>query len=128
MRIPNRPTPEGRELGRCLARFAEQALHELAQTGIPDARCHTCAFRLGTVPNGCPTTLMDALKCVMEHTPFDCHEAATPCFGWLAMLAASPESPPAQAPWGFESEPGAYDDTPWIDRAKAVGLLEQEEA
>lgn len=70
----NVPTPEGRQLGAQLARLADKSEAEmLAEQGMAPVRCKSCAFRLGTFPNGCPTTVMDALKCVMEAVPFYCH-------------------------------------------------------
>lgn len=79
---PNLPTDEGRALGRELARLCdgEAAAH-------PDApeRCHDCAFRLGTPPNGCAPTLMDAMKCAIEGEPFLCHIDGKACAGWALM-------------------------------------------
>jgi hypothetical protein len=83
----NLPTPEGRELGREMARL----------TGDPDEAgcCHDCAFRLGTDPNGCGPTLMDALKCVVEGVPFNCHVNAGPCAGFVAWRQAFRTAPAA---------------------------------
>ena len=65
--VENLRTEQGAELGRHLARFAEV---EIEKTGV-DNRCETCAFRRGDhLANGSPETLMTALKCVMERTPF----------------------------------------------------------
>ena len=81
--IPNFTTPEGRELGRHMARLCDVEL-----LGKPDRRCATCAFRAGDhLANGSPITLMCALKCSLEGTPFYCHEADRPCAGWSAMHA-----------------------------------------
>ncbi|MGH7946165.1 MAG: hypothetical protein ACREF9_14300, partial [Opitutaceae bacterium] len=82
----NRCTPEGRELGALLVRLSQPEIARLAAEGEPDERCPSCAFRLGTVPNGCPQTMLDAVKCIAEFTPFYCH-ATTPrytkiCHGW----------------------------------------------
>jgi hypothetical protein len=100
--VPNRPTDAGRALGRELARLADHAEAE-SLTRFPNsgARCRTCAFRLGTVPNGCELTLMDALKAVIEQFPFMCHETiaqgakihcvgngASLCAGWATMISA----------------------------------------
>ncbi len=93
--IPNRPTPEGRELGKHMARLCDQEL-----AGKRDGRCDTCAFRSGDhVANGSPETLMDALKCSLEGTPFWCHEHDRPCAGWQAMRTHKGEQ--LQAPWDF---------------------------
>jgi len=111
---PNLPTPEGRELGANLARFCDAAEIEKrkAYPNFPK-RCGTCAFRLGTIPNGCHETQMDALKCVMERVPFICHEYIAaeplivngrPCAGWAMMRD---DSPPVEAFWPFSDEAGA---------------------
>jgi hypothetical protein len=64
---------------------------------------------LGTVPNRCLPTVMDALKCVLEQEPFYCHEAPPDaagdptrlCRGWVAAMAELPEgTPPLRVPWG----------------------------
>lgn len=86
----NLPTPEGAELGRHLARFADQ---EEAKFADPPKRCHDCAFRAGTIPNGCEQTLMDAVKCTFEGEPFYCHngmrdgEPTRLCAGYLLLRA-----------------------------------------
>jgi hypothetical protein len=90
--VPNEPCADGWAAGAHLARFAEQAIGN-----GPDRRCEDCAFRKGTDPNGCVSTVMDALKCVMERTPFLCHheDAAgnlPPCAGWVAMVHAPEEA------------------------------------
>lgn len=82
-----RVTPEGRAAGEQLVRLTEPAIEMLAAEGEPDERCRSCAFRLGTVPNGCAQTQLDALKCVVENIPFMCHQAdrkSLPCHGWFA--------------------------------------------
>ena len=105
MLIPNRPTEEGRLLGKELARLTDKAeLEAVAKFPNTTVRCRTCAFRLGTVPNGCPGTVMDALKCVMEGTQFNCHEdTSLPCMGWIAAryeLCRSRQEP-MKTPWEF---------------------------
>jgi hypothetical protein len=61
--VQNVATPEGRELGRELARMADG---EFARTGR-DSRCETCAFRLGDhAANGSVASLMSAVKCIAE--------------------------------------------------------------
>lgn len=83
----SRVTPEGRVLGAQLVRLTEATSDRLVQEGEPDTRCVSCAFRLGTVPNGCPQTGMDATKAVLEGTPFlgqlRLAERGT-CHGWYA--------------------------------------------
>jgi hypothetical protein len=102
----NRPTPLGIELGKQLARFADAAEAEQKKS-FPNLkeRCKTCAFRLGTIPNGCSETLMDALKCVMEFHDFMCHETmhnGEPqgvCQGWLLMCSQSKGR--IEVPWDY---------------------------
>ncbi len=106
----NTPTPEGREAGAELARLIATAApeHYARFPDDPDL-CKSCAFRAGTQPNGCPSTVMDALKCVMEMSPFMCHEQpdpqaedARPCMGWaIAMCSLGPDARPVDAPWEF---------------------------
>lgn len=91
--VPNEATDEGRALGRELARLCDGEL-----AGKTDDRCPTCAFRLGDhVANGSPATLMSAVKCMAERTPFWCHEHDRPCAGWLAMRA--PPEMVREMPW-----------------------------
>ena len=101
----NRPTPEGRALGEQMARLISEPIMQIALQGEPDARCSSCAFRQGTIPNGCPETQMDALKCVMEGTPFYCHmkEPRETCHGWYAgRYAVRGET--RRCPWKFTTE------------------------
>lgn len=94
---PNRPSTEGRLLGEQLARLTDKAeLEALARFPNHARRCKSCAFVAGTLPNGCLPTVMDALKCVIDGTPFHCHQQfddnGTPtdlCAGWaMASMAA----------------------------------------
>ncbi len=109
----NRVTPEGTELGRHMARLIAPVIERLEREGEPDERCNSCAFRLGTVPNGCPQTQMDALKAVMEHTPFLCHQSPKVkgkytklCHGWYAARVESRERGllPIVCPWEFSKD------------------------
>lgn len=89
----NRVTPAGQELGAEMVRLTTPAIAQLVAEGEPDARCASCAFRLGTVPNGCAQTQLDVFKAVMEGTVFYCHGHAdetptTPCHGWYAARVA----------------------------------------
>jgi hypothetical protein len=85
-----RTTHAGRALGAELARLTNPTIFHLSLEGEPDTRCSSCAFTLGTVPNGSPQATMDALKCVMEGVPFYCHVKRHPsgaretCHGWYA--------------------------------------------
>lgn len=106
----NLPTDEGRELGVQLARIADRAAERWQdQLGFVPVRCGSCAFRAGTVPNGCLPTLANAVKCAVENDPFKCHEfkgwrdgsgePVTTCAGY--MLAQSEMRGIGEAPWQF---------------------------
>lgn len=102
-KIPNFPTPEGRELGE---RLADMVDDEARQNQDAPLRCSTCAFRKGTMPNGSEATLCDAIKCVVEKdVTFDCHERpGVPCAG-AALLAKRMETVPGiKIPWGYSND------------------------
>ncbi len=83
----SRVCPQGQALGAQLVRLTEPWVAALASQGEPDMRCKSCAFRAGTVPNGCLQTQMDALKAVVEDVPFLCHQhdrQGSICHGWFA--------------------------------------------
>lgn len=93
----HRVTPEGKLLGQQMAKLyaiAEKRLHCSAEV-IPRThltelteRCRTCAFRAGTVPNGCAQTQLDISKCVSEGIPFYCHQhQGQLCRGWVVTRA-----------------------------------------
>ena len=85
---PNLPGPAGIKLGGHLARFADA---EAAKRADAPKRCHDCAFRAGTAPNGCAQTLLDALKCLVEGGPdFDCHIKPGVCAGYALLKEATP--------------------------------------
>jgi hypothetical protein len=96
--VPNVPTPEGRMLGRELARLADIEEAKLRkQFPRLQPRCDDCALRSGTDPNGCVETLMDVIKCVVEQERvFYCHKGVKDgqpkrmCagFGFLASTSA----------------------------------------
>lgn len=98
-------------MGAQLARLTEPWIKRLAAQGEADARCKSCAFTPGTVPNGCLQTQLDALKAVVENVPFLCHQhdrKGSPCHGWFAaqvgMRAAEKRKGPfqhAKVPWEF---------------------------
>ncbi len=92
--VPNLPTPEGRLLGAELARLTDVEEARVRER-FPrhHRRCNDCAFRAGTDPNGCPETLMDAVKALAENVPFYCHKAFTPegaprllCAGYAILM------------------------------------------
>lgn len=68
--VLNVPTEAGEAMGEQLARFFVQ---EKLAKGADDNRCHDCAFRLGSYPNGCAQTVMDALESCLGGEPFYCH-------------------------------------------------------
>lgn len=97
--IRNEPTEEGRKLGEKLARFVRQA-----RVADPTLRepCFDCAFRKGAAPNAMPATLMNALKCALEKSPFYCHLTYDDgkerlCAGWEALV--DKHAPELIAPW-----------------------------
>ncbi len=99
-----RCTPEGREIGANLVRLTEPVILSVQKEGEEDDRCPTCAFRLGTVPNGCPQTMLDAVKAVIEGVPFMCHhKKGNVCHGWYAArIAMGGRS--GSAPYPFSHE------------------------
>lgn len=113
---PNLPTPEGRLLGEQLARLTDIEEERLRER-FPKMhrRCGDCALRLGTVPNGCPETLMDVVKAVVERVPFYCHKAITEdgqprilCAGYAALVnsdALSPSCSPLVSPSSRSTPP-----------------------
>lgn len=46
---------------------------KLANSVDPKGACHGCAFRLGSVANQCPSTMMDAVWCQTDVHQFMCH-------------------------------------------------------
>lgn len=111
----NRTTPEGRNLGEQIARLCDVEALKLMREGEwnHDERCASCAFRKGTVPNGCPQTLMDAMKCLMEKVPFHCHVGekgeAEVCSGWFASMQAIKDKPKTKCDWEFSPHDVGYD-------------------
>lgn len=103
----HRVSPEGEVFGASMARIAEKIIAYAATRGLPDQRCASCAFRPGTVPNGCLQTQNDAFKAVLEGVPFMCHASPNNsdyCYGWAAARCALykaglPKSIPV--PWDF---------------------------
>jgi hypothetical protein len=107
MKIPNRPSALGSQLGENHARFADQEEAKFAAAlGFIPVRCKSCAFRAGTVPNGSSTTQMDALKCVMEKLPFYCHEGEhgeeSICAGYILMTADRTNK--IECPWPYSDD------------------------
>ncbi len=102
--ILNKPTELGWEAGKHIARFydVEFAKQKEVFPNQKDKRCGSCAFREGTIPNGCESSIMDALKCVIEMKEFGCHEAERNCFGWLILATSIPEDfPLKEVRWEF---------------------------
>ncbi len=115
-RTPNRVSPEGRAAGFQLAMLTEPAIADLVREGEADERCKSCAFRLGTVPNGCLQTQLDALKAVVEDKLFMCHQqdrVGKVCHGWFAARVAIDRAEIARGarfeaacPWDFSPPDG----------------------
>jgi len=91
----HRVSPEGQMLGKTMARFADMGFKQLAAIGVSDTRCASCAFRLGTVPNGCIQTQLDTLKAVTEGGQFLCHapQDGRLCAGYVACRAYKAMNP-----------------------------------
>jgi hypothetical protein len=107
--IRNRPTPEGAELGRIMAKWCDDA-EPKARLRMPELppRRNSCACREGPhVANGSPTTQMDFLKCIMEGREFYCHEPARKdqlCSGWAMFMLAKDVPDFCQVAWPFSDE------------------------
>lgn len=115
----NTPCEHGKRFGAELARLtdAEEPAYaaEFARDGKPvPQRCSTCAFRAGTFPNGCLSTVADAFKCVMELDDFCCHDkdAMTPegaqvCVGWAILVGKTLREGkrPVEMPYGYSRQP-----------------------
>lgn len=106
MSIRNFTSPEGHMLGKKMAEWCDDAepVARLAEPALPP-RCASCAFRAGGhLANGSPATQMDAMKCVIEQTPFHCHDVHRPdqvCSGWAMMVLASAGKEARKVPWDF---------------------------
>lgn len=88
----HRVSPEGQKIGQMYGALADQECASLVLQGEDDERCKSCAFRPGTVPNGCIQTQLDAVKAVCEDVPFMCHQKldgkgqpSTICHGWFSV-------------------------------------------
>lgn len=108
--IRNRPTPDGRELGKTLAKWSDEA-EPKARLRLPELppRCQSCAFREGRhLANGSPYTQMDVLKCVVEGIEFHCHQPDREghiCSGWaMLMLAKDDGEGFGECPWPLSNE------------------------
>ncbi len=107
----SRVCPQGRAMGDQIVRITQPWIEHLEAPGEPDARCKSCAFRAGTVPNGCLQTQMDVLKAVIERVPFNCHQhdrEGQICHGWFAARVAMRHAeetkgaaPVTCCPWDF---------------------------
>lgn len=94
--VVNRPTPQGYLLGAVLAAAADRGepIARLSDPTMPP-RCKSCAFTQGTIPNGCPETVLDAMGALIETIPFRCHQHFDDdgdpmdiCSGWIFAMAA----------------------------------------
>lgn len=107
----SRVSPEGRAMGAQMVRMTEPWIAELARHGEPDERYKSCAFRAGTVPNGCIQTQMDVLKAVVERVPFLCHQhdrKRTPCHGWIASQLAIHQAEAIKGPMPIKKTPWEF--------------------
>lgn len=112
----HRVSPQGQTMGVMMARLADAECASLAQQDEPDERCKTCAFRAGTVPNGCAQTQFDVYKAVAENVPFGCHqERGSICHGWFAVRRTADRA----AAEGVLLAPATYDFSP-PDEPKAA--------
>lgn len=98
--VINLPSAEGTFLGRQLARLTdvEEPRYRERNPGA-HRRCGECAFRRGTFPNRCLSTVATALKCAIEGEEFLCHtnvpngtEPNGICAGWAILSSAIPMS------------------------------------
>jgi len=90
MKKLNLPTPLGRMAGAELDRIYNLTLQE---SGDNDERCHDCAFRKGTMPNGCEATVYDAVMCTVNGNTFECHiNVGQMCAGFAQFKNALPSS------------------------------------
>lgn len=85
----SRVSDEGKKAGELMASVADVGMKILADLGESVEYCKTCAFRRGTVPNGCAQTQLDTMKAVFEGKPFHCHVNKVHgmrdiCQGWFA--------------------------------------------
>lgn len=109
--IRNRPTPEGQELGKIMAKWCDDA-EPKARLKMPELppRCNSCACRPGPhVANGSPETQMEFLKCIMEGYEFYCHEPAREgqlCSGWAMFMLAKDDAEFVKVPWDFMEPAG----------------------
>lgn len=69
----NLPTKDGTECGKQMSEFLKID---------PSKCCSSCAYRKGSVPNQCPSTINDALTCAASGEPFYCHQTGMECAGW----------------------------------------------
>lgn len=108
-KIRNHATPEGRELGKMLTKWCDEA-EPKARLRIPELppRCQSCAFREGKhLANGSPYTQMDVLKCLTEGREFHCHQPDREgelCSGWTMMMLAEEKPNFREAPWPWSDE------------------------
>ena len=97
-------------MGEKLSRLTDIEVGKLIAEGewTEDERCTTCAFRHGTVPNGCLQTQLDTYKAVLEKKTFNCHVPRNglpagqwPCMGWFAAVQSRKDLAPISVPYPF---------------------------
>lgn len=88
-----------------MARIADRETAKLIEQGEfkEDERCAGCAFKSGSVANGCLQTQMDVIKSLLEKKAFYCHMVehigTKVCRGWFAAAQAFKDLPEMQCPW-----------------------------
>jgi hypothetical protein len=112
----HRVSADGKALGAITARLADIECAALARDGEADERCKSCAFRAGTVPNGCEQTQLDVMKAIAEDVPFMCHvqrsaggHPTSVCHGWFAARRVVDR---IEAATGRKMPPAPYDFSP----------------
>ncbi len=110
----NRVSLEGKMIGEQMARLCDIEVKKLIRDGewSEDERCKSCAFRAGTIPNGCVQTQMDTMKAILEHEAFFCHSVdqvgSKVCAGWFASVQALKKAPKVVCPWDYSPPDDEY--------------------
>lgn len=129
----NRPTPLGRQVGAWLGELTDAA-EPFARLEFPQMppRCKSCAFRGGSIPNGCEETLIEAIKCAAEGVPFYCHLRFKPdgspidlCSGWVMLHGSPPAKVLEMLPtheWDFSDDGAGNSPASTTEDGQASGM------